>query len=242
MARRKNKNISKASIPLILIAFLGISMLGDWEEKFDKILNAFVETKSYNLEEIPEYEGFSYITINKGEPYFKFEEYDLSKAFERYNELDILGRCGEAVANIGIELMPTEERGSIGMIKPSGWKTVKYDSVDGKYLYNRCHLIGFQLTGENANEKNLITCTRSMNAKVMVEFENKVANYIKETHNHVLYRVTPQFKDTELVARGVLVEAKSVEDDGRGIKFNVFIYNIEEGIEIDYETGESRIK
>ena len=138
--------------------------------------------------------------------------------------------------------MPTEKRGSIGMIKPSGWHTVKYDIIDGKYLYNRCHLIGYQLTGENANPKNLITCTRQMNTKGMLDFENKIADYIKDTGNHVLYRVTPIYEDNNLLASGVTIEAKSVEDNGKGILFNVFVYNIQNGIEIDYKTGESSLK
>jgi len=138
--------------------------------------------------------------------------------------------------------MPTEERESIGMIKPSGWQTVKYDVIEGKYLYNRCHLIGFQLTGENANEKNLITCTRQMNTDAMLDFENEVANYIKKTKNHVLYRVTPIYVETNLVASGVQMEAKSVEDNGEGISFNVYIYNVQDNIEIDYSDGTSKLK
>ena len=138
--------------------------------------------------------------------------------------------------------MATEERGSIGMVKPTGWHTVKYDHVDGKYLYNRCHLIGFQLTGENANTKNLITCTRQTNTGEMLKRENAVADYIKRTGNHVLYRVTPIFKEDHLVATGILMEAQSVEDGGQGVKFNVFVYNVQDGIEIDYKTGESRLK
>ena len=154
----------------------------------------------------------------------------------------MLGRCGVAYANVGIDTMPTIERGSIGMIKPTGWHTIKYDIVNGKYLYNRCHLIGYQLTGENDNEKNLITCTRQMNIGTMLEYENKVADYVKKTNNHVLYRVTPVFKDSNLLATGVEIEAYSVEDNGEGIKFNVFIYNVQEGIEIDYTTGDSKLK
>jgi DNA-entry nuclease len=153
----------------------------------------------------------------------------------------LLGRCGVASANISKDLMPTEKRGSIGSIKPSGWHTIKYDHIDGKYLYNRCHLIGYQLTGENANEKNLITCTRSMNTKGMLQFENMVTKYIKDTGNHVLYRVTPVFEGNNLVATGVEMEAYSVEDNGKGIKFNVFVYNIEDGIIIDYKTGDSKL-
>ena len=154
----------------------------------------------------------------------------------------MLGRCGVAYANVGIDTMPTIERGSIGMIKPTGWHTIKYDIVNGKYLYNRCHLIGYQLTGENDNEKNLITCTRQMNIGTMLEYENKVVDYVKKTNNHVLYRVTPVFKDSNLLATGVEIEAYSVEDNGEGIKFNVFIYNVQEGIEIDYTTGDSKLK
>ena len=158
-----------------------------------------------------------------------------------HKRLDLLGRCGVASANISKDLMPTEKRGSIGSIKPSGWHTIKYDHIDGKYLYNRCHLIGYQLTGENANEKNLITCTRSMNTKGMLQFENMVTKYIKDTGNHVLYRVTPVFEGNNLVATGVEMEAYSVEDNGKGIKFNVFVYNIEDGIIIDYKTGDSKL-
>ena len=177
---------------------------------------------------------------NDNNPYFKEEEYT-TDSFEKYSELDSLGRCGVAYANISKELMPTEKRGSIGSIKPSGWHTIKYDHIDGKYLYNRCHLIGYQLTGENANEKNLITCTRSMNTKGMLQFENMVTKYIKDTGNHVLYRVTPVFEGNNLVATGVEMEAYSVEDNGKGIKFNVFVYNIEDGIIIDYKTGDSKL-
>ena len=198
-------------------------------------------TYAYSIENIPEYTDKEYIIINNNEPYFTEEDYTL-KSFEKYSDLDLLGRCGVAYANVGIDTMPTTERGSIGMIKPTGWHTIKYDIVNGKYLYNRCHLIGYQLTGENDNEKNLITCTRQMNIGPMLEFENKVADYVKKTNNHVLYRVTPVFKDSNLLATGVEIEAYSVEDNGEGIKFNVFIYNVQEGIEIDYTTGDSKLK
>ena len=196
--------------------------------------------ESYDIENLPEYDGNSYVIVNDNIPYFKEEEYTTT-SFEKYSELDLLGRCGVASANISKDLMPTEKRGSIGMIKPSGWHTIKYDHIDGKYLYNRCHLIGYQLTGENANEKNLITCTRSMNTKGMLQFENMVTKYIKDTGNHVLYRVTPVFEGINLVATGVEMEAYSVEDNGKGIKFNVFVYNIEDGIIIDYKTGDSKL-
>ena len=190
---------------------------------------------------VPEFNGYYYIEVNGNIPLF-CDDIDISKSFENYRELDSLGRAGVAFANIGKDLMPTEKRGSIGMIKPSGWHTVKYDNIDGKYLYNRCHLIGYQLTGENANSKNLITCTRQMNTKGMLDFENKVADYIKKTGNHVLYRVTPIYEKNNLLASGVTIEAKSVEDNGKGILFNVFVYNIQNGIEIDYKTGESSLK
>ena len=196
--------------------------------------------ESYDIENLPEYDGNSYVIVNDNIPYFKEEEYTTT-SFEKYSELDLLGRCGVASANISKDLMPTEKRGSIGMIKPSGWHTIKYDHIDGKYLYNRCHLIGYQLTGENANEKNLITCTRSMNTKGMLQFENMVTKYIKDTGNHVLYRITPVFEGNNLVATGVEMEAYSVEDNGKGIKFNVFVYNIEDGIIIDYKTGDSKL-
>lgn len=197
-------------------------------------------SSSSNMEDIADYNGNNYVIVNDNNPYFKEEEYT-TDSFEKYSELDSLGRCGVAYANISKELMPTEKRGSIGSIKPSGWHTIKYDHIDGKYLYNRCHLIGYQLTGENANEKNLITCTRSMNTKGMLQFENMVTKYIKDTGNHVLYRVTPVFEGNNLVATGVEMEAYSVEDNGKGIKFNVFVYNIEDGIIIDYKTGDSKL-
>ncbi len=189
--------------------------------------------------QIPEYSGSSYYVLNDNVPMFSKEDF-VSESYETYSPLDPQGKCGVAIANIGLDLMPTEERGSIGQVKPSGWQTVKYDNVDGKYLYNRCHLIGFQLTGENANERNLITGTRYMNVEGMLPFENMVADYVKETGNHVLYRVTPVFEADHLVASGVQMEAMSVEDDGEGICFNVYVYNVQPGIEIDYATGNSR--
>ena len=186
------------------------------------------------------YSGAPYVVLNQNIP--NFTTADLTtKSFEYYSELDALGRCGMTFACIGQDIMPTEERGAIGQVKPTGWHTVKYDIVDGKYLYNRCHLIGFQLTGENANVCNLITGTRSMNMDGMLPFENMVADYVKETGNHVLYRVIPIFEGTELLARGVTIEAYSVEDDGEGICFNVFVYNVQPGIEIDYATGASKL-
>lgn len=184
------------------------------------------------------YDGKPYVVINDNDP--DFTDADMTTtSFESYGELDGLGRCTTAFANIGKDLMPAEKRGPIGEVKPTGWQTAKYDNVDGKYLYNRCHLIGYQLTGENANEKNLITGTRYLNVDGMLPFENMVADYIKETNNHVLYRVTPVFSGDNLVASGVQMEAESVEDNGDGILFNVYCFNAQPGIAIDYATGDS---
>ncbi len=238
--RRKNKQNSIYFI-VALIIFL---IVGVYEGKivFQPIEDNsnVVNQVSYDLASIPEYSNANYVVLNNNEPNFTESDYT-TNSFERYSELDSLGRAKVAYANIGVDLMPTEERGSIGQVKPSGWHLVKYDIVNGKYLYNRCHLIGFQLTGENANEKNLITCTRQMNTVGMLEFENKVANYIKSTNNHVLYRITPIYKDDNLLASGVVMEAYSVEDSGEGIKFNVFVYNVQDGIDIDYKTGDVRV-
>ena len=196
------------------------------------------DEKNIQLDSIPEYSGKPYVVINDNQPFFT--DADLTEEpFENYSDLDELGRCGVAYANICIDLMPTEERGSISQVKPTGWHSVRYDNVDGKSLYNRCHLIGWQLAGENANEKNLITGTRYMNVDGMLPFENMVADYIKETDNHVMYRVTPVFEGENLVASGVLMEAESVEDHGEGVKFNVYVYNVQPGITIDYATGKA---
>ena len=190
---------------------------------------------------LPEYSDSPYVIVNNNEPFFT--ENDMTAdSFEYYGELDELGRCTVAYASIGKDLMPTEKRGSIGSVKPTGWHTVKYDIVDGKYLYNRCHLIGYQLTAENANKNNLITGTRYLNVDGMLLFENMVADYIKETNNHVLYRVTPIFTGDNLLADGVLMEAESVEDNGEGISYNVFCYNVQPGVKIDYVTGDSSLE
>lgn len=193
---------------------------------------------SATLDSIPAYSGQAYVELNGNQPTFTEDEL-VTESFETYSPLDSLGRCGVAYANVGLDTMPTEERGSIGQVKPSGWQTVKYDCVDGKYLYNRCHLIGYQLTAENANKENLITGTRYLNVEGMLPFENLVADYVKETENHVLYRVTPIFEGDNLVASGVLMEAGSVEDEREGICFNVYVYNVQPGIGIDYATGAS---
>lgn len=196
---------------------------------------------SFSLSDVPAYIGKAYISVNGNVPYFTAAELTTT-SFETYSDLDTLGRCGVTYACIGQDLMPTKERGSIGMVKPTGWHTVRYDDlVDGKYLYNRCHLIGYQLTGENANTKNLITGTRYLNIEGMLPFENMVADYIQETNNHVLYRVTPIFEGNNLLANGVLMEGYSVEDKGAGVSYCVFAYNVQPGIEIDYATGESKL-
>ena len=200
-----------------------------------------VAATSPSVDELPAYEGYEFVEINNNQPYFSDADKQRTDTFEDYSELDDLGRCGVAYANICKDLMPTEPRGKIGMIKPSGWHTVKYnDIIDGNYLYNRCHLIGFQLAGENANPKNLITGTRYLNVVGMLPFENAIDDYVDSTKNHVLYRVTPIFSGDDLVAKGVLMEAYSVEDQGEGIQFCYFVYNIQPGIAIDYASGDSR--
>lgn len=226
---------------MLLVVFASLFLAGcsadDWMSEESEVSSA---GNSATLEQLPSFSGNAYVTINDNQPDFREEELT-TESFEKYQELDGLGRCGVAYANIGRDLMPTEERGNISPIKPSGWQTAKYDNIEGKYLYNRCHLIGFQLSGENANRKNLITGTRYLNVEGMLPFENKVAEYVKETGNHVLYRVTPVYEGENLVADGVQMEARSVEDDGAGICFNIYAYNVQPGITIDYATGESAL-
>lgn len=244
MGKRKQKKIDSLEQAILFIIMLTIFFIASKYIPKERVTSQG-QTKStqisFSMEEIPEFdESTPYVVINENIP--EFEEKDFTtQSFEKYSELDELGRCGVCFANIGIEIMPTEERGSIGSVKPSGWHTVKYDIVDGKYLYNRCHLIGYQLSAENANRRNLITGTRYLNVDGMLPFENEVANYVKETENHVLYRVTPIFQDENLIASGVQMEAESVEDKGEGVKYNVYVYNNQPGIEIDYATGESKL-
>ncbi len=225
----------KIFLPLILVLSLLFSACSGVSAGISQPAPAQTAT----LESLPDYDGAPFVEINGNIPLFSEEDF-AAESYETYSELDSLGRCGIAIANIGVDLMPTEERKSIGQVKPSGWQTMKYDFVEGKYLYNRCHLIGFQLTGENANAGNLITGTRYLNVDGMLPFENMIADYIKETENHVLYRVTPVFTGENLVADGVLIEAQSVEDDGEGICFCVYCYNVQPGVAIDYATGNSR--
>lgn len=199
-----------------------------------------IDSETVTLANIPDYSSEPYVILNDNNPEFSSNDLTTS-SYEHYSELDELGRCGVVEACIGKDLMPTEDRESISHIIPSGWIQAEYEHVDGKHLYNRCHLIGFQLTGENANEKNLITGTRYMNTEGMLPFENMVADYIKETSNHVLYRVTPIYEENCLVANGVQMEAMSVEDEGKSICFNVYVYNVQPGVEINYSTGESTL-
>ena len=255
----RGKEMKKGRITIIgVIATLIIAISGyfgiDTEQIVETVNESRVEqeqlagqeneagqvSQSVSIEAIPEYTGSAYVAINDNVPALTEADYT-EESFETYSDLDSLGRCGVAYANVGVDIMPTEDRGEIGHVKPTGWQSVKYDNVDGKYLYNRCHLIGFQLTGENANKENLITGTRYFNVDGMLPFENMVADYVKETQNHVLYRVTPFYEGNDLVASGVQMEAWSVEDNGEGICFNVYVYNIQPGIEIDYATGESKL-
>ena len=238
MSRRKKSNKSLLSLIIIVILLLGYNFYGDKIEEV--ILEKTGSYASYDIQNIPSYSGKEYIIINNNEPLFE-DKYKTDKSFETYSSLDMLGRCGTAFANIGVDLLPTLERTSIGSVKPTGWHTVKYDIIEGKYLYNRCHLIGYQLTGENANKKNLITCTRQMNIGVMLDYENMVRQYVEKTNDHVLYRVTPIFLEDNLLATGVQMEGLSVSDNGKSIKFNIFVYNVQDGIEIDYKTGNSSL-
>lgn len=245
----------KKILALLLSVLLLFSLTGCEEEDVELALDVasivLEELEAYERaqaegdsadspETIPPFSGEAYVAINGNVPFFVEEEIT-TESYEYYSELDELGRCGVTEACIGIDIMPTEDRGDIGSVKPSGWQSVKYDIVDGKYLYNRCHLIGFQLAGENANKKNLITGTRYLNIEGMLPFENMVADYVQETENHVMYRVTPIFEGDDLVAQGVVMEGWSVEDEGEGICFCVFAYNAQPGIAIDYATGESEL-
>lgn len=247
MSRNKrkstNKKVKQLLRILIIIIILAISIFfGEDILNLSQNENNIVATNQtdvyLNIEDIPEYTDKIYVEINNNKPYFEESEYT-QESFEKYSNLDELGRCGVAYANISKEIMPSEsdERGSISSVKPTGWEQAKYD---GEYLYNRCHLIGYQLSDEDANELNLITGTRYFNVNGMLPFENKVADYIKENeNNYVLYRVTPIFEGENLLAKGVEMEAYSIEDNGQGVCFNVFVYNVEPGVTIDYATGKS---
>ncbi len=223
----------------ILCILIIIGLYGYFEYYKDNNVNQ--NTEIFYASSIPDYADKDVIIINNNEP--EFDEKDINDvSFEKYGELDTLGRCTYAYANIGEDLMPTKDRERISNIKPTGWHYIKYDFIDDELLYNRCHLIAYQFTAENDNKNNLITCTRHTNYDLMREYENLVGNYIRKTHNHVLYRVTPIFDEDNLLAKGVQMEALSVEDNGEGIKFNIFVYNVEPGIVINYKTGESKEK
>lgn len=241
---KKKGRLAAVLLALLLCAGSALAMTGcSAEDALDALNQAeklfSIEGETVTVEELPEYDGHPYIAVNDNMP--DFDEDDLTEdSFEMYSDLDSLGRCGVCYANVGQDLMPTEKRGSIGSVKPTGWVTSKYDFVDGKYLYNRCHLLGYQLTAENANERNLITGTRYMNTEGMLPFENLVADYVRESGGHVLYRVTPVFYGDELVARGVQMEGFSVEDKGASVCFNVFVYNVQPGVTIDYADGSNQ--
>ena len=239
--------MNKKFLNILLILIVSLSALSGCsagENNFFNDLDITAQSTSdyvnYDLSNIPDYDGKAYVELNGNVPEFSESEKTYSESFEEYGKLDSLGRCTYAVSCIGKDLMPTEKRGSIGSVKPSGWHISKYDFVDGKYLYNRCHLIGYQLTAENANERNLITGTRYLNVEGMLPFENDVADYIEITNNHVYYKVTPIFQGNNLVANGVQMQAYSVEDNGQGISFNVYCYNVQPGVAIDYATGDNQ--
>lgn len=243
------KHLQRTIVPLLLalllFCFSGCldpGMLGSPEQTTQAGTSAAPADKQepVSLSDIPAFNGKAYVSVNGGVPFFEASDYTTTP-FETYAPLDALGRCGVAYANICRALMPTEEREPIGQVKPSGWQTAKYDFIDGKYLFNRCHLIGFQLAGENANERNLITGTRYLNIQGMLPFENMVADYVKETNHHVLFRVTPVYNGNNLVASGVLMEAYSVEDAGDGISFCVYAYNVQPGVYINYANGDNRL-
>lgn len=239
--------MNKKFLNILLILIVSLSVLSGCsagENNFFNDLDITAQSASdyvnYDLSNIPDYDGKAYVELNGNVPEFSESEKTYSESFEEYGKLDSLGRCTYAVSCIGKDLMPTEKRGSIGSVKPSGWHISKYDFVDGKYLYNRCHLIGYQLTAENANERNLITGTRYLNVEGMLPFENDVADYIEITNNHVYYKVTPIFEGNNLVANGVQMQAYSVEDNGQCISFNVYCYNVQPGVAIDYATGDNQ--
>ncbi len=258
------KTVVKSLLPLVLAALIGMAGCGSGDAGNSASDSSNTANESANeetvstesgtvsgedrlaksseiavsLDEIPDYDGDAWITLNDNVPFFSDEE-KTTDVFEEYSDLDELGRCGTAYANICQELMPTEKRGDISEIHPTGWHSSRYDFVDGESLYNRCHLIAHELAGENANEKNLITGTRYFNVDGMQDFENMVTDYLKETCNHVLYRVTPLFEGDDLVARGAVMEAYSVEDEGDGICYCVYAYNVQPGVDIDYATGDN---
>lgn len=234
MGRRRTRRTGKATAALLTLIILIIAAAAA------KYIRGSHSAESYTLDNLPPYSGEASVILNDNIPTFTDKEKQTAQSFEKYSELDYLGRCGAASACLSLDTMPQEERGNISSVKPTGWKNEKYDFIDGDYIYHRCHLIGYQLSGENANERNLITGTAYMNIEGMLPYENRVASYIKKTGNHVLYRVTPVFNGDNLLASGVIMEAYSVEDGG-DVCFNVYCYNVQPNIEIDYATGENRL-
>lgn len=235
MKHKKQRKLNIWLIVILILVFF-ITKIQQNDLNYKKTKTSDI---NITLKDIPPYQGQSYVILKNNQP--NMDDWELSgKSFERYSPLDIYGRCGVAVANLGLETMPKKKRESISHVKPSGWQISKYNNIDGKYLYNRCHLIGYQLSAENDNERNLITGTRYFNVDGMLPFENQVADYIKRTGNHVLYRVTPLYEGNDLVAKGVIMEAKSYEDKGKGVQFCVFVYNIQPGIDINYKNGHNR--
>lgn len=232
--RKNTKRLKKKIAKYICLGLVVLTAVPTYNKVEDTI-----SSNENTVSTSSSYSGSAYTEVNNNIPDFTQEELNITNSYEYYSDLDSLGRCQAAEACIGKDLMPTEKRGAIGMVKPTGWHTVKYDNVEGKYLYNRCHLIGYQLTGENANKKNLITGTRCLNTVGMLPFENEVADYVKSSGNHVMYRVTPDFDGSNLLANGVYMEAESIEDNGEGIKFNIYCFNTQPGIGIDYATGDS---
>lgn len=240
-SNKKSSGFRSAVVLLVLVlsfCFQGCSGSPFLGTENQNVSDQIQISDAFSVDQVPAYSQQAAITVHENRPYFRLEDFSTA-AFESYSSLDSLGRCGTAFACIGQELMPTEKRGSIGSIKPTGWHLVKYAGIDGNYLYNRCHLIAFSLTAENANEKNLITGTRYLNVQGMLPYETTVADYVKATGNHVLYRVTPVFEGNNLLASGVLMEAESLEDGGSGVQFCVYCYNVQPGITIDYADGTS---
>ncbi len=235
---KKQQQILLSVIFIVVIVIAGYFGINTENKDFQNTTTITETTQTYSvdLDHIPEFSGEPYVIINNNVPDFDEDDYT-TEPFETYSELDDFGRCGAAYANICQELMPTKEREDISDVEPTGWIQEEYD---GEYLYNRCHLIGHQLAGEDANDKNLITGTRYLNVEGMLPFENDIADYVEETDNHVLYRVTPIFDESDLVASGVQMEAYSVEDSGAGIQFNIYCYNVQPNVSIDYATGESQ--
>ncbi len=243
---KKSKNLL-IKLFVVIVVIIAVVIAGGLRNDIptEEKQNNNTSQSNVAIEGVPEYSGSPYVYINNNVPTFDQEMLNLGEV-EYYSELDEFSRCGVTYANICKKIMPAEdeERESISGVTPSGWKQASYKGiVEGNYLYNRCHLIGYQLAGENANRKNLITGTRYMNTEGMLPFENMVAEYVDEhPNNHVIYRVTPVFEGNNLVASGVQMEAYSVEDNGKGISFNIYVYNVQPGIVIDYATGESRLE